>query len=310
MELNKLQPVVVCGGTTNEIDASLNSGRAIASVIPNCILVELTENKLPDWVDKNKHFIVNAIHGKYGEDGGLQQDCDEKGIEYTGCNYQSSKLCINKPEAKKVMRQVCPYSISEMSFNSTNKPTPYELIEKFGEQIVIKPADQGSSIGLHVLNGHTEIANCLDSIGSLGIENWMVERRLIGREMTIGVLNGKAMGLVEIFAPNGVNNFEYKYSTNKKNIYPAPIPDELTKQIQQTAEAIFIACGCRDYARMDLILEPDNKFYFMEVNTIPGMTKTSLLPKSVLAVEPNIDFTNLVSQMIQPAYNRGLLNIN
>ncbi len=299
----KLQPVVVCGGTTNEIDASLGSGKAVSSVIDDCIFLELTENKLPEWINKDKHFIVNVIHGKYGEDGELQLECDQRGISYTGSDYLSSKLCINKPEAKKVMRQVCPYSISEMDFNFSTKPTVTELIEKFGEQIVIKPSNQGSSIGLHVLNGHTEIANCLDNLKD---GEWMVERRLIGREMTIGLLNGKAMEIIEILAPNGINNFEYKYSTNKKNICPAPLTDDLTQQIKSTAEKIFSACGCRDYARMDLILEPDNKFYFLEINTIPGMTKTSLLPKSIMGTFPDMDFKQVVNKMIEPAYNRGL----
>jgi D-alanine-D-alanine ligase len=301
--MNNLQIIILCGGLSNEREYSLKSAYEIAN--KDFILVELKDNKLPDWIDGTKHIVFNMVFGEYGEDGGLQRDCDNRGIIYTGCDYVSSKLCINKPETKKKMRNVHPYSIPELVFDINCKPSANELIEKFGEDIVIKPSNQGSSIGLNVLHGYNEITNCIDSLKE---GEWMVERRLIGREMTIGLLNGKAMGIVELFPPNGINNFEYKYNNNKKIIYPALIADELTLQIQLTAEKIFKECGCRDYARMDLILQPDNKFYFLEINTIPNMTKSSIFAKSASCI--NIDFTNLVNEIIKLAYTRFLIMNN
>ncbi len=198
------------------------------------------------------------------------------------------------------MRSVCNNVIPEKVFNYKNKPTVKDIVNEFGEQVVIKLINSGSSIGLNVSKNADEIQNILDNITE---GNWMIEKRLIGREMTIGILNGKAQALVEIFAPDGINNYNYKYSTEKKNTCPAEISEELTQKIKETAEKIYNACGCRDFARIDLILEKDN-FYFLEINTIPGMTETSLFPKSVNKCS-GYEYKELLKEMIKPAFIRA-----
>ncbi len=292
--------VILSGGKSAESHLSINMGQKICNSLPNSVLVELKENKLPDWLDPEKHIIFICMMGQYGEDGGIQKDLEEKGFFYNGSDSKTSFICFNKQEAKKIMRTVCDNVIPEKVFNYTNKPTVDEIIKEFGEQVVIKPTNSGSSIGLNVSKNKEEIKNILDTITE---GEWMIERRLIGREMTIGILNGRAQSIVEIFAPDGINNYNYKYSTEKKNMCPAELPEELTRKISKAAEKIFEACGCRDYARMDLILENDN-FYFLEINSIPGMTETSLFPKSVTK-HSSCDYKELLKEMIKPAFIRA-----
>ncbi len=292
-------PVVLCGGITSEKEPSLKSGRAMAKVIDNSILVELVENKLPNWLDPNKHFLVLALHGEYGEDGTIQKELEELNFAFTGSDSKTSELCMNKPKAKEVMKQVYENVLPEIIFNTNNKANINDILEKIGNNIIIKPTNKGSSINLYVANGIDEINNVLSNIND---GEYMIEKRLIGREFTIGLLNGKALGIVEIFAPNGINSYEFKYSSNKVNKYPAELPHDLEINICETAEKIYKICNCRDYCRMDLILDKDGKFYFLEINTLPGMTETSLLPKSALC--KNMNFKDLVYKMIEPAIVR------
>jgi D-alanine-D-alanine ligase len=153
-----------------------------------------------------------------------------------------------------------------------------------------------------VVDGETAIAEALAQIPATG--QWMAERRLQGREMSIGILGGQAMGIVEIVPRKGVYDYQSKYTKGSSDyIYPAAVPGELTARIQAAAEALFRACGCRDFARADLFLEPDGQFYFLEINTMPGMTETSLMPKSASCA--GLDFPALVQRMTAPVFARA-----
>lgn len=302
-----LQPVVLCGAVSPEREVSLRSGRAVAGALPGCRLVELERNALPEWLDAARQVVIPVIHGDYGEDGTVQAELDARGVAYAGCEAAASRLCLDKVATKNAMRRAGVPAIPEVAFSGAAKPTAAALMMQLGPQVVLKPADKGSSVGLYVVDGEVAIAAALAQIPASG--QWMAERRLLGREMSIGILGGQAMGLVEIVPRKGVYDYQSKYTKGSSDyIYPAPVPAELTARIQSAAEALFQACGCRDFARADLFLEPDGQFYFLEINTMPGMTETSLMPKSASCA--GLDFPALVQRMTAPVFARAAARVS
>jgi D-alanine-D-alanine ligase len=165
--------------------------------------------------------------------------------------------------------------------------------------VVLKPNAEGSSVGLSLPEGPEAIAAALAGI-SAGA--WLAERRLSGRELSVGVLEGRALGVVEIRPRSGVYDFTSKYTRGMTEYFaPAPLSTEETGAVQRAAEAAFGACGCRDYARVDFILEPAGPC-LLEINTLPGMKETSLLPMSARCT--GLDFTALVRALVAPALRR------
>jgi D-alanine-D-alanine ligase len=297
-----LKIVVLCGAISAEREVSIRSGRAVANALPGAQLVELDENSLPEWLNASEHVVFPVIHGDYGEDGQVQMELEARGIAYAGCDATASRLCIDKVATKKIMRSAGVPAIPEVAFSGDAKPSARELIQSLGESLIIKPADKGSSVGLYVLNGLAEVEAALNKLSVDG--QWMAERRLVGREMSIGILGGKALGIVEIVPKQGVYDYQTKYTKGSSEyLFPAPIAPDCTRRIQAAAEKLFASTGCRDFARADLFLEPNGDFYFLEINTMPGMTETSLMPKSASCL--GLSFTTLVDKMIGPALTRA-----
>ena len=185
-------------------------------------------------------------------------------------------------------------------FSAEQKPTADEVVAKLGESLVVKPNNEGSSVGLALTATRAELAKKLSEI-SRG--SWLIEPRLIGRELSVGVLGGKAMGIVEIRPKSGVYDFTSKYTKGMTEYFaPAPIEPGQTAGVQRAAEAAFAACGCRDYARVDFILPAQGDAFLLEINTLPGMKETSLLPMSARCA--GLDFAGLVRELVTPAVKR------
>ena len=295
--------VVLCGGLSSEREVSLRSGQAVSSVLPGSRLIVLEADALPDWLDGAKHVVLPVLHGGWGEDGRAQAELEARGIAFAGCSSAANRLCMDKVATKAAMRAAGVPAIPEVAFAGAAKPTAAALVAALGEHIVIKPSDQGSSVGLYMLEGEAAVAKALAEIPPSG--RWMAERRLRGREMSIGLLDGQPMGLVEIVALTGVYDYKTKYTKGASEYrFPAPVGPELTAAIGAAAARLFAACGCRDFARADVFLEPDGQFYFLEINTMPGMTETSLMPKSASCV--GLDFPALVRRMVAPALARAV----
>jgi len=293
--------VVLCGGLSSEREVSLRSGRAVASALPGARLVELAADALPEWLDPAKHVVFPVLHGGWGEDGRAQAEMEARGLAFAGCSSAASRLCMDKVATKRAMRGADVPAIPEVAFAGAAKPTAAALVAALGEHLVIKPSDQGSSVGLFMLAGEGAVAEALAALPAAG--NWMAERRLRGREMSIGLLDGQPMGLVEIVALTGVYDYRTKYTKGASEYrFPAPVDAGLTAAIGAAAARLFAAGGCRDFARADVFLEPDGRFYFLEINTMPGMTETSLMPKSASCA--GLDFPALVRRMIAPALAR------
>ena len=294
--------IVLCGGRSSESEVSLRSGRAVTGAVPGARLVELATDALPAWLDPTRHVVFPALHGGWGEDGGIQGELEARGIAFAGCSAAASRLCMDKVATKHAMRSAGVPAIPEVAFAGEAKPTAAELVAALGEEIVLKPSDQGSSVGLFLPVGVAAIAEALAAVPASG--RWMAERRLRGREFSLGLLDGQPMGLVEIVALTGVYDYRTKYTKGASEYrFPAQLEPGPTAAIAAAAGRLFAAAGCRDFARADVMLEPDGRFYFLEINTLPGMTETSLMPKSASCV--GLDFPALVRRMIAPALARA-----
>lgn len=303
---------VLCGGLSDEAEVSRVSGNAIHAALAQSFKTEfydLGRNALPETLDPHKHVIFPAMHGAFGEDGTLQTLLDEAGFAYAGSGAAGSRLCMDKVAAKARVAEVNVPSAPDIAFTAQDKLSPDALIEKLGESIVIKPRDKGSSVGLYLIDTREALETVLSNLPE---GNWMAEPRMNGRELTVGVLGGQAMGIVEIIPDSGVYDFEHKYTKGRTQYQcPAALSPELTKEIQLAAERAFTVCGCRDFARVDFILCADGRPMFLEVNTIPGLTETSLLPKS--ATHIGLDFQALAQRMTAPAiqrFSKTTLNTN
>lgn len=298
--------IVLCGAQSPEREVSVRSGTACAealrSTFPETELRVLEENALPEDLNPQRDIIFPVIHGDYGEDGKIQRELESRGFSYAGCDTASSEICIDKSITKKIMREHGIPATDDITFRVSARPDVSAVIAHLGEALVVKPADKGSSVGLFLPTGSAELQTVLE--GNLSAaEKWIIEPRLSGRELTVGLLGGKAMGIVEIRPKTGVYDFTNKYTSgNTEYLFPAPIEESIAARIKAQAEKLFTVCGCRDFSRADVILCPDGSFYFLEVNTIPGLTATSLLPKSASCV--GLDFPALTAAMIRPAIER------
>ena len=294
--------VVLYGGFGEEREVSLKSGEKVIDSLKLKHSVEavcLDDRNIPDWIESESHIVFPMIHGAFGEDGELQNSLSERGIEFVGSNAVSSALCMDKILAKERVEALGIKTAESLFFDANTIPLADDIIQKLGSSLVLKPRDSGSSCGLNLIENRSSMGVALSKINS---GNWMVERRLKGRELTIGLLDGQALEIVEIKYSKECYDYDTKYlSGSTEYLCPAELPDEITDRIQSEAEAIFKSCDCRDFARIDFILEGDTP-YFLEVNTLPGMTPQSLLPKSAAA--KGIDFNSLIETMISYGIKR------
>ena len=294
---------VLAGGISAEREVSLGSGRACAAALarsfPTCWF-DVTANALPAGLDPARHVVFSTLHGTFGEDGGMQRLMDAAGIAYAGCDAASSEFTMDKARTKQAAAAKGVGVARDLRFSADRRPTAEEVIAKLGPEVVVKPNDEGSSVGLSMIGNRAELETALAGITR---GNWLIEERIRGRELSIGVLNGRAMGVVEIRPKSGVYDYASKYTKGMTEYFcPAPLDETVTAQVQRAAETAFAACGCRDYARVDFILAPKNMLYLLEINTLPGMKETSLLPMSARCA--GLDFTALVREMVRPALQR------
>ena len=295
---------VLAGGISSEREVSLGSGAAAAAALARLWptrLLDVTSEALPAGLDPARDVVFSTLHGTFGEDGQMQKLLDAAGVVYAGCDAASSALTMDKSATKRAAGAVGVNVAADRLFAAKDRPDADGLIAALGtDHIVIKPNDQGSSVGLVLPEGRAAIAAAL---AALTPGNWIAEPRLVGRELSVGVLGGKAMGVVEIRPRSGVYDFASKYTKGATEyLAPAPLGETATLAVAAAAEAAFAACRCRDYARVDFILISEFEFYLLEINTLPGMKETSLLPMSARCI--GLDFTALVRELVQPAVRR------
>ncbi len=294
---------VLAGGVSSEREVSLGSGAAAALALARLWqtrLVDVTEAALPSGLDPARDVVFSTLHGTFGEDGGMQGLLDGAGITYAGCDAAASALTMDKAATKRAAAAAGVRVAADLCFEAVRRPSVDAVIVALGERVVFKPNDEGSSVGLALPEGREQIEAAL---AVLAPGSWIAEPRLVGRELSVGVLGGSALGVVEIRPRSGVYDFASKYTKGATEyLAPAPLDEEATQAVRRAAEAAFAACGCRDYARVDFILISKNEFYMLEINTLPGMKETSLLPMSARCA--GLDFTALVRELVGPAVLR------
>ena len=296
---------VLCGSDSAERPVSLVTGNAIATALTEegfaVELVDLPGTTLPDTLDPARQVVFPALHGGWGENGGVQAALEARGLAYAGCGPEASRLCMDKVETKRVLAAAGLPVLPHVIFTGDQPSSVSSLVAKLGPAIIIKPVAEGSSVGLHRAANRPELAAALQRLTP---GQWMAETWVRGREVSVGVLAGRALGVVEIRPKDGASyDFEHKYTAGMTEyFFPAPLAAAVTEKIQAAAAADFAACGCRDFARVDFMLPPAGGCVILEINTMPGCTPTSLLPKSASCC--GYTFPKLIRAMIGPALER------
>lgn len=299
------EPVIAvfAGGTSAEREVSLGSGLACAVALARSFptrMFDLTADALPAGLDAGGHVVFSTLHGTFGEDGGMQRLLDAAHVHYAGCDAASSALTMDKTRTKETVAAHGLRVPQAILFSAKAKPAVESAVAQLGSNLVIKPNAEGSSVGLSVAGNRDELAVALAKITT---GSWMVEQRIMGRELSVGVLDGQALGVVEIRPRSGIYDYASKYIKGASEYFaPAPLDAGLTATVRHAAETAYAACGCRDYARVDFMLSLQTELYLLEINTLPGMKETSLLPMSARCA--GLDFTALVRAMVTPALRR------
>ncbi|MDQ8180577.1 D-alanine--D-alanine ligase [Pelagicoccus sp. SDUM812005] len=295
---------VLLGGISAEREVSLGSGHAAASALAKRFEVDVfdvqSHSELPEGLDPQRHVVFSTLHGSFGEDGAAQRLLDEAGVVYAGCDAASSALTFDKVATKAALAAAGVPVPAEIVFEAGDVPLAETVVSVLGPSVVIKPAAEGSSVGLQFAEGEAEVADCLEKCKS---GRWLIEPRVSGKEVTVGILQGEALGVVEIRPRSGRFDFESKYTKGlTEYIAPAEISEELSERIRKLATMAFSACGCRDYARIDCMVDTEGNPYFLEINTLPGLKETSLLPMSAALFGYNFD--ELLQKLVEPALLR------
>jgi D-alanine-D-alanine ligase len=286
---------VLKGGPSSEREVSLRSGAAVAGGLRRAgyevteIDVTAPRLELPDGLDG----VFIALHGEFGEDGTVQRLLEERRLPYTGSNPEASRASFDK----RLSRAVC---------SAAGLPIPGgELVRAGGRPkrawpVVIKPPCQGSTIGVHKVTRADEWPAALEDALRYGDEA-LVEEYVPGRELTVGLLGGAALPVIEVVAPEGWYDYQAKYHSQGRTEYrvPAPLTPDLETRSRRLAEDVFRALGCRGFGRVDFRLRPDDALFVLEMNNIPGFTETSLLPKAARVA--GLEFADLCARIMEMA---------
>ena len=288
-----MKVIVVCGGNSAEKEISVKSGLSIFSSIKRKYKSEIiflkNDYSIIDQHYKNGDIIFNALHGGYGEDGTIQSFFEKRNYKFIGSGSKSCKIAMDKSKCKTFAKKIG----IPVPFSRVYNQDP-SVIDDFNQSFIIKPNCEGSSIGFK--NNLTKI-QALKFLLKNKQKKMMIEELIIGKEITVSVLGGQVLPIIEIVPKNGIYDYKSKY-TNGLTSYnvPADLDLDVKLHIQDKTIQLFNEIGCKDYARFDYILNNENEPFFLEVNTYPGMTKMSLFPMAAASL--NIDFGSLINRLI------------
>lgn len=296
-----LHITVFLGGPSAEREVSLSSGTAVAAAL-RARGHRVTElDPVPGrWtLPADTDVVFLALHGTYGEDGAVQAELDALGVPYTGCDAAASRVAFDKLETK---RRCVAAGVPTPRFEVIASPMA-SWPRGWSPPVVLKPVCQGSSVGLVFVQ---RVADWSAAMTEAFRHDTRVlcEERITGREATVGVLDGVPLPLVEVRPRSGVYDYRSKYTAGATEyLCPAPFAAEVTARIQAVGLEAFRAVGARDYARVDVMVTAAGQPLVLEVNTLPGMTETSLLPKAAAAA--GIPYAELCERMVHLALRRA-----
>ncbi len=300
---------VIMGGPGREAAVSRDSGTAVAAGLRaaghDVAELDLVERLDPSAL-RSRSVVFNIVHGTYGEDGSLQAELEALGRRYVGSEADCSRLCLDKLATKDRVAAAGVPVIPGRPAAAGAVPDLGGL--DAGRGLVCKPRCDGSSVGLHLLAATSDLPAALAAIhAEQGPVDVLVETRLPGPEYTVGLLvdpDGELRALPPIHIVPAGDTYDYaaKYASDETE-YRFPSPGPLTDRLRQLGRTAFRACGCRHFARADFMADADGEPRFMEINTLPGFTSHSLLPKA--AAEQGVDFVALVDRLVHLAAGEG-----
>lgn len=316
---------VLLGGTSPEREVSLSSGEGISAALEEAgwrvlpydygsegeaahgpvahrLLHALREGGLA-----GVGVVFNALHGGAGEDGRIQSVLELAGMPYTGSGVLASALTMDKWLTKSVVRRVgVPVPPGRLWWKG--EPAPSSVVEgewgaELGWPLVVKPVDQGSTVGFSLVEEPAGMPEALERATAYG-DRALIEEYIPGREMTVAVMEGRALPVVEIHPLHGVYDYDCKYTSGMSEYTcPADLSPELTVRLQESALRAYAELLHRDCSRMDYRMTEGGEFYLLEGNTLPGFTATSLVPKAAAAA--GLSFTELCDRLVRAALERG-----
>lgn len=290
---------VFLGGPSAEREVSLRSGAAVATALRSRGHAVVEIDPSGDWtLPAEVGVVFLALHGTYGEDGTVQAELERRGVPYTGCGVDASRIAFDKVETKRRMLAAGVPTARFTTVTRADAPWP----AGWAPPVVLKPVRQGSSVGLRFVDRTDDWPEALAA--ALGFDDAvLVEERIQGREVTVGILEDRALPLVEVRPRSGAYDYQSKYTKGATEyLCPAPFDAAVTARLQAAGLAAFRAVGGRDYARVDVMVGPGGAPVVLEVNTLPGMTETSLLPMAARAA--GLDFAALCERMVELAWAR------
>ena len=294
---------VIYGGNSAERDVSLNSGKAIAQGLTTAgfdvVLFDTKELALSTLKSENIDLVFIALHGRGGEDGCVQGALEYLGIPYTGSGVLGSALSMDKIRSKQIFKALnlptAPFAIVRK--DNFNHLVLQRVLNELNGKVMVKPANEGSSIGMAVAESEEQLSDALTEAFGFDDEV-LVEAWINGPEYTVAILGTEALPVVHMVTPREFYDYEAKYqSTSTQYHCPCHLTIQETKEIQALALLAFKATGAKGWGRVDVMRNQQGQWQLLEVNTVPGMTETSLVPKAAKVY--GLNFSELVTKIVE-----------
>lgn len=298
-----VEVVVLCGGISSEREISLRSGRTVFELLQTHLptkLIILERNELPEGLDRRHQVIFPMTHGEFGEDGRLQRLLEAGNFIFVGSGSESAALTMDKARTKDLLQQNGISLLPQICFAAEERSRiSFDgLAKRLGASaLFLKPNGRGSSLCCFRIGNDEQLRRAL---ADGHVDQWLCEPYCAGRELTVGILQGRALDVVEIVPTGAFVDYSSKYTASgSRHLVPAPIGDVLTAELKGMAERIFQLCQCQDWARIDFLLTPNGHLVFLEVNAIPGFTATSFFPDSGRKLPPDRLLLQIVARALE-----------
>ncbi|MEZ4872507.1 MAG: D-alanine--D-alanine ligase [Bdellovibrionales bacterium] len=293
---------LVQGGMGAEREVSLSTGKAFAQALTdlnyNYVVIDAKEDLPVRLFEEKPSVALLALHGKYAEDGVVQGICEYLKIPYTGSGVLASSLCMNKIFCKQILIQ---NKIPTSPFQVLRKSQIDLVVQQIELKLpfVVKPSREGSSVGVHICKDSSQVSAAVED-AFLYDSEILIEKFLDGKELTVAVVDGKAMTPIEIEPKTDFYNYENKYTAGKTEYHlPARIEEAKLSELKSLAEQIYRQFNIRSYCRVDFMSNSKGDLFCLEINTLPGCTPTSLVPKA--ARHDGLEFSALIQKLVESA---------
>lgn len=302
---------VLLGGTSAEREVSLASGAAVCNALTAMGIAHLAfdpaERDIHALADEGITHAFIMLHGRGGEDGTIQGALEFMGIAYTGSGVLGSALCMDKVRTKQIWQAVGLPTATYFEFNQAIAVTDaQQVLAQLGSPVMVKPSHEGSSIGMAKVHDARALSEAVNTALTLD-DSVLVEAFIQGDEYTVTILDGRALPSISMVTPRDFYDYEAKYQSNSTEYFcPSGLSESDEKQLGELAEQAFAAVSAEGWGRVDVMRNGTGQFLLLEVNTVPGMTEKSLVPKA--AAQAGKSFSDLVMHIMMSAFGDETLN--